>query len=229
MNKKPKVIIGAVVAACALMQPTASAETEAPMAPSTGLTVSAEATAEECGAVVRTGHDIAGGCVFHATNDALDMVSHSVFGEILEVRCATEFTAHMGGDGEGWIPLSNVAVGHVSDGTGSSNCGHFEGGFDSCHEAAAVAEGHPGDWHIQLYEDTTDGSLWMQLELCFEDTIAGTITGDMWMSVTQDPTTGHVEGFSSQDHRLTEAHGLAGMEYSGSWIVKAADELVVSH
>lgn len=236
LMRKLLILATMALAALAVLAPTSSAETEAPTAPSTVGQVSEEETATECPAISKTGHEITDGCEVHATGEAIEMWGHSIFGETLEARCNNEFVGHVGPDGEGWIPFGSVNITPAPNHSGTSNCDAASGGIQACDEATAAEESHAnsGDWHIQGFEDT-DGSLWMEVNLCLENTSQGTVHGDLWVPVTEN-TNGHVTGFEAEDHRLRNAHGLGSgidAEFDGHWAIESSetnnDRLIVTH
>lgn len=220
-----KLVLAAVaaVAAMAFMAPSASAETEAPVNPNQSGTISSGGS--PCEDVSKVGHDISGGCTVHAAGQDALFVSHTIFGESTQARCDNEFIGRIDSSGNGWIPLGNVSITHPDD--GGINCTHAEDGTDACGEASASGEGHPGDWQIAGYEDSTGGDLWMDVEICLEGTSVGVVTGDLWVRVNTDAS-GNVTGFSSQDHRLREETVTGDVEFDGSWAVEG-DTVSISH
>jgi len=222
-----KFILMAVMAlaAMAVVAPSSFAETEAPVSPSQVGSVS-DASGDPCGTVSRSGHTISGGCVVHASGAGAVLTSHTIFGEIVGARCDNEFTGHIGTDGNGWIGINEVEITEAA--VNNLNCTHEEGGVQKCSEADAAAIGHPGDWAISGFEDTANGSVWLNVEICLENTSLGDVDGDLWVRANTTGNPGQVTSFSATDHRLREESVVGEAEFNGSWSIEG-DTVTIAH
>jgi len=205
--------------------PAARAETEAPVTPSQVGTVSSSATGTPCGTVTRASHTVSGGCVIHAEGQNWNITSHTIFGEIVGGRCDNEFTGHIDSSANGWIALADVAITEAA--VNNLNCTHEEGGVQKCSEADAAAVGHPGDWQISGFEDQSDGSLWLNVEICLENTSLGDVDGDLWLRMEKQGGNA-ITGFSTTDHRLREESVVGEAEFNGAWAVEG-NSITVTH
>lgn len=251
--RKLAILAALALAALGVFAQASYAETEAPTTPTnTTGEVTDEDTLTHCGEVTKVDHHIEGGCIVHAVGGHTVMSRHTIFGEEPVAVCSNEFTAHIGttasGTIEGWIPLGNIKVGHEAVG-GTTNCGEDTGegaGIDNCSEQHAQEEGHPGDgdWHIEGVEDGSDGSLWLEVNLCLENVPGAATTenpnavvhGHLWVRVTENANE-HVTSLEAEDHRLLnplggQPHGLPSgvdAEFNGHWTIESADRLIVTH
>jgi hypothetical protein len=199
---------------------TASAETEVPSSQE-AISALSEATGQPCGNITVVNDVATGGCQIHATSPAaIDMISHTIFGESVTMRCLSEFTGAMNGGAEIRVGASQIVF--TNPASGGIDC-TGTGAIRACTEAEAAALGadHTANWHITFYEEHATGQVWAHIErLCLQNLnpFNSTVGGEYWVRVTVHGS-GHVTSFSAADHRMSNAEVplSADAELSGSW------------
>lgn len=203
-----------------LLAPQASAELENPSAQE-GVGVGHEATGQLCGRVDVVNDVATGNCPLHiSSTGTIDIVTHTIFGESLRMRCLSEFEGAVNGSGEGRIGAAQISLPNPASGgvdcTGS-------GAARPCTEAEAVNLGadHQANWHFQMSEDhLAGGNIWMALRLCLAnvDPFNSPIGGHFWLRVTGDGS-GHPTALNSSDHRLRDPEVPLNQdaELTGAW------------
>lgn len=211
--------IALAVIVTVLTAQSAAAETAVPVSPEP-VTFLNEATGEECSDVTITNHVAEGSCEMHATSTGgVDLVAHTVFGETVAGRCLNEYEGAANSGGEGWIGLNQIAF--SSPPTGGIDCAGA-GAVRPCTEAeaAALGIGHSADWHLQAFEDHSDGSLWAAADICLANvsSLNSAMAGRLWSRSDVDPG-GHQTSETTTDVRLGQAEGLPNSidaEFSGA-------------
>jgi len=216
-----------VVAALGLTASSVMGEGEAPANPSP-VELSAETSGQHCSGVTLTNHVATGTCAIHGVSTGnFEGITHTIFGETIAFRCSWEVAGALDESGRGFIGMSQVTV---SKPAFPIDCHPDAGGVNRCSEAAAAAVSHGVDWDLQLYEAST-GQIWMDTELCLENTVVGTVACDIWLQANETRPNDHLSSFSADSTpspggghacRNSESGG-SGMEFWGFLLLEVPE------